>query len=154
MLPSLCPDGPLKANFKLKLKKAWKSSYVLDTYSEYVSKVLSCINPTMTMHARRDATRGWGNYFRTGVSSKIFSSTFLDSSSYKWLRQKSFVRRTHPTKSWGCPYVRAAAKYWGSLCSNRKDRWVFFFFAPRQAPISLRAWISIKRHVMVKGTNT
>ncbi|WP_299466354.1 group II intron reverse transcriptase/maturase [uncultured Microscilla sp.] len=58
--------------------------------------------------------RGWGNYFRTHVSSRVFT----DIDSYIWQRTQKWIKRRHPKKrmDWGND------KY---FCTIGKDRWVF-----------------------------
>jgi RNA-directed DNA polymerase len=89
--------------------------------------------------------RGWANYFRIGVSSKAFQS--MDN--YMFWREVRYVRHTHPNKSkrW------TQNKYWGKLNLSRKDRWVFGYKKTGHHILKFR-WFNIKRHCLVKGTNS
>ncbi|WP_420806099.1 group II intron maturase-specific domain-containing protein [Rickettsiella grylli] len=97
-----------------------------------IQSVISFLNPII---------RGWSYYFRSGVATKTFAS--LDQ--WMWIKQKRFVLRRHPNKNWRWRYTR----YWGQI-PGRKDRWVFNDKISGRYLLKL-SWISIKRHVLVKG---
>ena len=97
------PSKKSLTKFRHKLKSTWKR-----VRGTPITNVISKLNPIL---------KGWANYYRIGVSSEIFSS--LDN--YLWTRQYRHTRRTHPKKSWD--WIKN--KYWGRLCPNRKDKWVF-----------------------------
>ena len=104
--------------------------------------------------------RGKANYYRSVVSSEIFSK--LDS--WMYVRQKRYSKRMHPHKSsqW------RKQRYWGRLNLDRNDYWVF------GEPVAVDgfpgisklanpegdkrtgkhllkfSWFNIKRHRMVK----
>jgi RNA-directed DNA polymerase len=86
--------------------------------------------------------RGWANYYRTVVSSELFSALdrYLWKLTYKWAKQ------AHPKKSkrW------IVNRYFGRFNKSRHDRWVF---GDRQSGAYLvkHAWTTIVRHQMVKG---
>jgi RNA-directed DNA polymerase len=86
--------------------------------------------------------RGWANYFRIGVSKEIFSA--ID----RWMFQRCvrYVKFSHPKKSWRW----YCSKYWGKFNPQRDDRWVFGDKGTGGYLLRL-GWISIKRHVLVKG---
>ncbi len=117
--------------FRYKLKTTWKK-----VRGTPISNVISKLNPIL---------KGWSNYYRIAVSSEIFSS--LDY--YLWNRQYRHARRTHPNKSWG--WIKD--KYWGKLCPDRKDQWVFGCKNTGSYMYKL-TWTPIKRHIMVKGENS
>lgn len=114
-----------------KLKDIWKK-----VRGTTVSNVISKMNPII---------KGWSNYYSIGVSSEVFSS--LDR--YMWIRQYRHVNRTHPKKSWNW----MKDKYWGKLCPNRNDKWVFGCKETGSYMYKF-AWTPIKRHTMVKGTSS
>ena len=89
--------------------------------------------------------RGWANYFEIGVSSKAFQS--MDN--YMFWREIRYGRHTHPNKSkrW------TQNKYWGRLNLSRKDRWVFGDKKTGHHILKF-SWFNIKRHCLVKGTNS
>ena len=87
--------------------------------------------------------RGWAAYYRTVVSSEIFSS--LDS--YVWTLLHKWARWRHQNK----PGRWVAARYFGKYCKFRDDHWVF---GDRDSGGYLVkfSWTGIERHVPVKGT--
>ncbi len=116
---------------KEKLRKEW-----LSLRGHNVEEVIARLNPII---------RGWANYFRTQVSSEIFTS--LDS--WMFHRQVRYVRHTHPCKSakW------TGDKYWGKLNKTRNDKWVFGDKATGVYLLKFR-WFNIKRHILVKGNSS
>jgi len=86
--------------------------------------------------------RGWAAYYRTVVSSEVFSAldTYLWRLTYKW------AKFGHPNKSrhW------VMNRYFGEFNRFRRDRWVF---GDRDSGAyrTKFAWTSIVRHRMVKG---
>lgn len=86
--------------------------------------------------------RGWANYYRTVVSSEMFSALdrYLWKLTYKWAKQ------AHPKKSkrW------VVNRYFGRWNRSRQDRWVF---GDRDSGAYLvkHAWTKIVRHHMVKA---
>jgi RNA-directed DNA polymerase len=87
--------------------------------------------------------RGWAAYYRTVVSSEIFSS--LDS--YLWKLLWKWARWRHQNK----PGRWAAARYFGKFNPSRDDHWVF---GDRDSGGHLVkfSWTGIERHTPVKGT--
>ncbi|GLW96455.1 reverse transcriptase domain-containing protein [Microtetraspora sp. NBRC 16547] len=86
--------------------------------------------------------RGWAAYYRTGVSSRAFSS--LDD--HMWRLLYKWVTWTHPAK----PKRWIVDRYFGRRNKFRNDRWVFGDPETNAAVIKF-AWTGIVRHVMVKG---
>ena len=87
--------------------------------------------------------RGWANYYRIGVSKKVFSS--LDN--WMFNRAVRYGKRRHPKKGWGW----MKARYWGRPRKSRADRWVFR--DPENPTLHLLkfSWTKIERHALVKG---
>jgi RNA-directed DNA polymerase len=87
--------------------------------------------------------RGWAAYYRTVVSSEIFSS--LDS--YLWKLLWKWARWRHQNK----PGRWVAARYFGKFNPSRNDHWVF---GDRDSGGHLVkfSWTGIERHTPVKGT--
>jgi RNA-directed DNA polymerase len=87
--------------------------------------------------------RGWAAFYRTQVSSEVFSA--LDD--YMWKLLYKWVKRTHPNKSrwWRMD------RYFGRFNHSRNNRWVF---GDKESGAYLPkfAWTKIVRHVMVTGT--
>lgn len=125
------PSFESQLKLRRKLKTAWDESLG--------SPVTSAINKINLI------LKGWANYYKVGVSSRIFAK--LDY--YNWIRQYRFAKRTHPRKPW--KWIKT--KYWGKLCPNRNDKWVFG--CPQSGNYMYKlSWTPIKRHFMVKGNNS
>jgi RNA-directed DNA polymerase len=89
--------------------------------------------------------RGWSAYYRTAVSSEIF--TTLDH--YLWKLTYKWAKHSHPNK----PVRWIVRRYFGKFCKSRQDQWVF---GDRDSGAYLLrfAWTSIVRHQMVRGTSS
>jgi len=85
--------------------------------------------------------RGWANYYKTVVSSEIFSA--LDR--YMWQLIYKWAKHSHPKK----PKRWIVERYFGKFNKSRRDRWVF---GDRDSGAYLvkYAWTKIVRHQMVK----
>ena len=87
--------------------------------------------------------RGWAAYFRISVASRTFRA--LD----HWMvtRALRYTKRRHPRKS----HAWRKARYWGRFNPHKGDTWVF---GNKQTGVyvSLCAWVTIKRHTLVRGT--
>ena len=85
--------------------------------------------------------RGWAAYYRTVVSSEVFTS--LDS--YMWTLTYKWAKHTHPGRTgyW------VVARYFGMHHKTRRNRWVF---GDRKSGAHLQkfAWTRIVRHQQVK----
>jgi RNA-directed DNA polymerase len=85
--------------------------------------------------------RGWAAYYRTVVSSEIFTS--LDS--YMWTLTYKWAKHSHPGRTgyW------VVARYFGMHHKTRRNRWVF---GDRHSGAHLQkfAWTRIVRHQMVR----
>ena len=88
-------------------------------------------------------TRGWGAFYRTVVSSRVFSG--LDD--YLWKLCYKWATWSHPKK----PKPWIAGRYFGRFHPGRADRWVFGDRASG-AYLPRLAWMKIERHQMVAGT--
>jgi RNA-directed DNA polymerase len=95
--------------------------------------VLRTINPIV---------RGWSAYYRTVVSSEVF--TQLDN--YVWALAYKWAKHSHPNK----PKHWIVNKYFGRFNKARQDRWVF---GDRDSGAYLLkfAWTKIIRHQLVNG---
>jgi RNA-directed DNA polymerase len=99
-----------------------------------IQAVLRKLNPII---------RGWANYYRTVVASRVFG--WMD----HWMhcRCERYVKRRHPNKSWR--WMRQ--HYWGRLEPQRNDYWVFG--DKRTGRYLLKfSWFKIVRHELVRGT--
>ena len=85
--------------------------------------------------------RGWANYYRTQVSSEVFSQ--LDH--YLWRLTWKWAIFSHQNKS--KPWV--FARYYGKFHKSKQDRWVF---GHRQSGAYMHkfSWTHILRHRIVK----
>lgn len=86
--------------------------------------------------------RGIANYYRTVVSSQIFSS--LDR--WMFVRERRYAKRMHAKKnqSW------CNRRYWVRLNLDRSDYWVFGNKRTGKHLLKF-SWFNIRRHPMVKG---
>lgn len=102
-------------------------------------------NAAGVLRALTPIIRGWSAYYRTAVSSKVFS--WLDR--YLWRLLWEWARRRHGRKSRDWIYNR----YFGRFDKSRNDKWVF---GDRVSGAYLPkfAWTKIIRHVMVKGKSS
>ena len=121
----ITPSKNSVKKIKAKIKEEW-----MNMASAPAGAVIKRLNPVV---------KGWGNYFRIGVSSEVFSE--LDH--FMFQRQKRFANRRHPSKSADWKYKR----YWGKI-EGRDDKWVF---QDKETGAYLHkfSWIPIQRHVMV-----
>jgi len=95
--------------------------------------VITTVNPII---------RGWANYYRGVVSSKVY--TTLDH--YMWQRSYKWACWVHPNK----PRRWVVGRYFGRYNKDRSDRWVFG--NPDSGAYMVKfAWTEITRHVLVKG---
>lgn len=100
-------------------------------------------NAAQVLQRMNPMIRGWTAYYRTGVSSRIFSA--LDR--YLWRLLYQWAKHTHPgkAKSWIVP------QHLGRFHPHRQDRGVF---GDRDSGAFLvkQAWTPIVRHRVVKST--
>jgi RNA-directed DNA polymerase len=89
--------------------------------------------------------RGWAAYYRTVVSSEIF--TALDH--YLWKLTYKWAKHSHPNK----PVRWIVRRYFGKFCRSRQDRWVFGDRGSGAYLIRF-CWTNIVRHQMVRGTSS
>jgi RNA-directed DNA polymerase len=139
-------DQTTKTGWKLLIKPSKKS--VLNIRSKLRSEWLNCKGKSADAVIKKlnPIIRGQANYFRIGVSSKIFNS--LDHWLYE--KQKMYAKRTHRNKSDSWRKV----KYWGNLNLDRPfDRWVF---GNKQTGAYMLkfACFKIERHILVKGKSS
>lgn len=99
-----------------------------EMHGHSVQRLIQELNPII---------RGWANYFRSGVSSRIFNK--LDD--YLYRLQYYWVKRQHPTKMWGW----RKRHYWGN--HRNGDQWVF---GNKDTHMLKFSWTPIKRHILVK----
>jgi RNA-directed DNA polymerase len=89
--------------------------------------------------------RGWSAYYRTVVSSQVF--TGLDN--YMWKLTYKWAKHSHPNK----PKRWIVNRYFGRFNPARQAKWVF---GDRDSGAYLRmfAWTKIIRHQLVAGTSS
>ena len=102
-------------------------------------------NAVMVLQRLVPIVRGWSAYYRTVVSSELFSA--LDR--YLWRLIYKWAKHSHPKKSkrW------IVNRYFGRFNKSRQDRWVF---GDRDSGAYLvkHAWTKIVRHQMVKSRSS
>jgi len=101
-----------------------------------IKAVLWKINPII---------RGWANYNRTAVASRLFNK--LDN--WMFRRALRYAKHTHPKKSW--KWVRK--RYWGRWNKEREDDWVFGDKHSGRYLLKF-SWFKIERHILVRGTSS
>src|SRR5262245_3271491 len=101
-------------------------------------------SPTVALiNEMNPVIRGWSNYFRIGVASRVFA----DLDNFMYYRAQRYMKRRHPRKSgWW-----RTTKYWGHTIDSRQDRWVFLDKV-RHATLRKFAWTKIVRHRLVPTT--
>src|SRR6266480_5963381 len=87
-------------------------------------------------------TRGWSAYYKTAVSSRVFSA--LDD--YLWKLTYKWACWTHPNK----PKGWIVGRYFRKFAKFRNDRWVFGDESTG-AYLPRLAWTDIVRHTLAKG---
>lgn len=125
------PNKTSVLKIRKRLREEWQS-----LKGSNALQVIKRLNPII---------RGWSNYFRTHVSSKIFG----DLDRYMFIREAKHAKHIHPTK----PSVWRTAKYWGKLNPNREDFWVFGDKETGAYLLKFK-WTSMQNHIMVTGTNS
>ena len=131
-----------RSGYKLLIKPSKESVRKLkERLREEWMKLKGC-NTIALLKKLNPILRGWANYFRIGVSKETFGA--LD----RWMFQRCvrYVKFSHPKKSWRW----CCSKYWGKFNPRRDDRWVFGDKETGGYLLRL-GWMSIKRHVLVKG---
>jgi RNA-directed DNA polymerase len=113
------------------LKDAW-----LALRGHSVKTVLWKLNPII---------RGWANYNRRVVSSRVFGK--LDY--WMFRRAYRYAKHTHPNKSWRWRRKR----YWGQWNKERDDQWVFGDKDSGRYLLKF-SWFKIDRHQLVRGTDS
>jgi RNA-directed DNA polymerase len=106
------------------------------------TRKLRGLNAAAAIAVLNPIIRGWAAYYRTVVSSEVFSSldTYLWRLLYKWARW----RHKNKPRHW------VTARYFGKFNKSRNDHWVF---GDRDSGAYLVkfSWTAIERHVPVKG---
>ena len=117
----------------IKRVKAKLKEIFLKHKGKHVGLLISKVNPVI---------RGVANYFRTGVSSKIFA----DLDHYLYTRQVRYVKHTHPNMK--ARWIHH--KYWGRLNLQRPNaKWVFGDKESGGYMLQFN-WFKIERHIPVK----
>lgn len=114
-----------------RLREIWFQSK-----GDSLSVLLKRLNPVI---------RGWANYHRKVVASRIFQKL----NHWMFQRQVRYVKRMHPNKAtkWTQP------RYWGRLNPKYQDNWVFGQKQTGQFLLK-HSWFKIERHTLVRGTSS
>ncbi len=99
-------------------------------------------NAAMVVIVLNPVIRGWAAYYRTVVSSQVFSA--LDH--YVWGLTWKWARYSHPGK----PRRWVLTRHFGKFNKFRNDQWVFGD-RDHGGYLLKFSWTPITRHVMVKG---
>jgi RNA-directed DNA polymerase len=125
----ITPSKTKVAEKRRELRDIW-----LQLRGHAVKLVLLKLNPII---------RGWARYYRTVVSSKVF--TKMDH--WMFQRQRRYAKHAHPNKPWKWLIDR----YWGRLKPKSTDCWVFGNKQTRHFLLKF-SWTRIVRHALVRGT--
>ncbi len=125
------PNKQAIKNIKLKIKQEWLKHQACD-----VKTIVAKLNPII---------RGWANYYKIGVSRKVFES--LDAWMHK--RARRYAKRMHPKKNdaW------RKERYFGRFNLERNDKWIFGDFKSGIHLLKF-TWFRIKRHVLIPGLSS
>jgi RNA-directed DNA polymerase len=126
------PSKPSVQKIRKRLQAEWRA-----LHGHSARQVIQRLNPII---------RGWANYFRTQVSSQVFSA--LDQTMY--YREIQYAKHMHPNKSQSWRY----AKYFGKLNPYRADKTVFGDKETARLYLYKFAWTDIRRHTAVAGKNS
>lgn len=125
------PSKDSVTDIRKKIREVWQHQKGASAIS-----VIKDLNPII---------RGWANYFRIGVASRIFR----DLDNWMFHRERLYANRIHPSKStrW------KANRYWGRMNPRKNENWVF---GDKRTGFYLHrfSWYSIKRHILTKGTSS
>ena len=130
-----------KSGYKLLIKPSKET--IVKTRKQIREIFLQCIGKPINVLIGKinPVIRGKANYLNKYVSSEIFSK--LDT--YLYIRQKRYVKRTHPNKNNGWK----KDKYWGRFNLQRpKAKWVFGDKITGNYMMKF-AWANIERHTLV-----
>jgi RNA-directed DNA polymerase len=106
------------------------------------TRKLRGLNAVAVITALSPVIRGWAAYYRTVVSSEVFSS--LDD--YVWRLLHKWARWRHKNK----PGRWVVARYFGKFNKFRNDHWVFGDRGSGGYLVKF-SWTGIERHIPVKG---
>src|SRR3954468_1577996 len=134
-----------RSGYKLCIKPSKKA--VLGKVKELREKWLSLRGHSFkaVLWKRKPIIRGWANYTRTAVTSRLFNK--LDD--WMFRRALRYAKHTHPKKSW--KWVRK--RYWGRWNKEREDDWVFGDKHSGKYLLKF-SWFKIERHILVRGTSS
>lgn len=134
-----------RSGYKLCIKPSKKA--VLDKVKELREKWLALRGHSIkaVLWKLNPIIRGWANYNRTAVASRLFNK--LDN--WMFRRALRYAKHTHPKKSW--KWVRK--RYWGRWNKEREDDWVFGDKHSGRYLLKF-SWFKIERHILVRGTSS
>ena len=139
------PSAQSKTGRKVRITPSTASSKAIRSKVGAVWKRQAGTPVSATIRALNPIIRGWANYFRVSIASRVFSS--LDN--WMFLKATRWVNRTHPNQS----NAWRKARYWGRFHSTRADAWVFGN-KDNGAYLLKFKWFRIKRHIIVRGTSS
>lgn len=134
-----------KTGLKPLVKPSKKSVQTLKDRLRLEWKNLHGSNAGTAIHRLTPIIKGWANYFRIGNSKQTFNHLDM----YMFHKSIQWAKRQHANKSWN----DITSMYWRAWRKSRTDKWVFGD-KETGAYLTKFSWVSIKRHVMVKGTSS
>jgi RNA-directed DNA polymerase len=139
------PSAQSKTGRKVRITPSTASSKAIRSKVGAVWKRQAGTPVSATIRALNPIIRGWANYFRVSIASRVFSS--LDN--WMFLKATRWVNRTHPHQS----NAWRKARYWGRFHPTRADAWVFGN-KDNGAYLLKFKWFRIERHIIVRGTSS
>jgi RNA-directed DNA polymerase len=137
------PSKLKTGGFKTLIKPSKKSVQELKNRLKSEWLRLKASKAALIVQTLNPIVRGWANYFRSGVSKRVFN--IMDT--FMFTRAWRYAKRMHANK--GAQW--RIKKYWGRLNLNRNDQWVFGY---KKTGVYLFkfVWTKIERHILLRGT--
>jgi RNA-directed DNA polymerase len=137
------PSAQSKAGYRVRITPSDASVKALRHHLSAVWRQYTGTTVAALIRALNPIIRGWAQYFRIAVASRVFSS--LDN--WMFLKAVRWVNRTHPHQ----PNSWRKHRYWGAFNPMRRDVWVFGNKDTGAYLLKFK-WFTIERHIIVRGT--
>ena len=134
-----------RSGYKLCIKPSKKAVHALITELRSAWLALRGHSLTAVLWRLNPLIRGWANYHRRVVSSRLFNK--LDA--WMFRRAVRYAKHTHPEKSWKW----LCQRYWGPWNKERQDDWVFGDKHTGRYLLKF-SWFKIDRHELVRGRSS
>ncbi len=136
------PSRNTQTGWKLLIRPAKQSVARFREKLRHTFKRLHGCNATAVITVLNPILRGWANYYRGVVSSKVFQKL----ETYLFWKLQRWATKTHPNKS----YTWRKGRYWGEHPAYPGCRWCFI--DPNTGMVLYRIGSTrIRRHVLIRG---